>query len=962
MSLLEEILRASKPTKISKELSELPFAEGFWPWVAVGRKHLKKKAGHLLDLLSPAAAQLFERSLVTRLVHLAAPSFALELSIARMQRSLNGRTGRQRYLDFLRKTFWSRQGLSTFFEEYSEIARTVPLLIELWVAQAAEFLERLSNDLPLLAKSYNRGMPLGKIIFLAAGEGDTHQEGRSVYRLKFASGRELFYKPKDLSFAVAFHALFDQLKAWGVTPDLKGYTLLARDGYGWEEKVEHAPCKNQGEVARYFERSGMLLALLYIFDGVDAHYENLIACGEHPILIDLETFFHRGLFFPDRQQADGIVAHSVLATTLLPVFVEKPDGVRADISGLSGQRFAYTKPEWKHLGTDELQLVYEKNFTAHTLHQVFLGGVLQEPRQFVKEIMRGFRKTYMCIAENRSFFLQKGGWLDQVASFPMRIVLRPTRLYSYLLERCISPTIALHREEREKELRLLSKYWLEPGREHLSVIIEEEKRALQMRDVPIFHTFPKKRDLYSGERLILKRCLDGDGYERVSKRISTLSEEDCILQETFIDLSFYGKETEMHEAEKGIDCAPCEVKKLSRKDLVEEAIAIGEKILKRAYRSKDGSLGWVALEPKPEFERYELQPLTDALYGGKVGVAFFFAALHFMTKDKKWRKAAQGALKNLRDQIAQGKAESSIIAAGIGGMTGAGGLIYGLCKIGVMLTEPALIEDARKMVIEIKEKQIQKDRAYDVIGGSAGLILGLLALWEVTQEERILHLAERAAEHLCASVQESRRGFSWPNANGVSLLGFSHGVAGIAYALSKISSHVKNPAILKTIKNALKFERSYFCTENKNWPRLHKDQEPLFMCSWCHGAIGVGFSRLCMHDRYRDKAFEEEIEIAIEKTLGSVHLPKKLGLCCGALGGLEFLRSVENKLPHLTQKAKLEEIAATLFAFYKKQALEENAQREVHHPGLLQGASGVGYTLLRLADTTNSLPQVLLLE
>jgi lantibiotic modifying enzyme len=48
----------------------------------------------------------------------------------------------------------------------------------------------------------------------------------------------------------------------------------------------------QEEIKRYYQRAGQLLCLLYVLGANDCHNENLIACGEHPVLVDLETLMH----------------------------------------------------------------------------------------------------------------------------------------------------------------------------------------------------------------------------------------------------------------------------------------------------------------------------------------------------------------------------------------------------------------------------------------------------------------------------------------------------------------------------------------------------------------------------------------------------------------------------------------------------------------------------------------------
>ena len=70
----------------------------------------------------------------------------------------------------------------------------------------------------------------------------------------------------------------------------------------------------------------MLLCLLYVIGGTDCHYENLIANGEHLVLIDMETLMHHDTKLieesPETQKAEtGVIQEmwdSVLRTGLLP--------------------------------------------------------------------------------------------------------------------------------------------------------------------------------------------------------------------------------------------------------------------------------------------------------------------------------------------------------------------------------------------------------------------------------------------------------------------------------------------------------------------------------------------------------------------------------------------------------------------------------------------------------------------
>ena len=57
-----------------------------------------------------------------------------------------------------------------------------------------------------------------------------------------------------------------------------------------EEKIENIPCKNESEVEHYYFRMGIHLFLGYALGATDLHGENIIAHGEYPVIIDMETY------------------------------------------------------------------------------------------------------------------------------------------------------------------------------------------------------------------------------------------------------------------------------------------------------------------------------------------------------------------------------------------------------------------------------------------------------------------------------------------------------------------------------------------------------------------------------------------------------------------------------------------------------------------------------------------------
>ena len=132
----------------------------------------------------------------------------------------------------------------------------------------------------------------------------------------------------------------------------------------------------------------------------------------------------------------------------------------------------------------------------------------------------------------------------------------------------------------------------------------------------------------------------------------------------------------------------------------------------------------------------------------------------------------------------------------IGGAVGLGSVVYGLVCASLFLDAEELLDDARAAASLITLERIEQDQNLDIIGGSAGAILGLLALYRNSRDPEVLEQAAHCGYHLLENRTASATGHRvWKSLDGPLLTGFSHGTAGIAYALLKLL-----PAILKIIR------------------------------------------------------------------------------------------------------------------------------------------------------------------
>ncbi len=288
-------------------------------------------------------------------------------------------------------------------------------------------------------------------------------------------------------------------------------------------------------------------------------------------------------------------------------------------------------------------------------------------------------------------------------------------------------------------------------------------------------------------------------------RLQALSEKDLHSQITFIEGSLCA-----HVAHAGRHAPGSNTVEEAGRDanldamflptaemLEEQALAIAEQIVEHTICAPNGSATWIGLQNLPWAGRYQLQPLGYDLYSGTSGVALFLAAIDYVTKGKGsscYRDLALAATQPLC-QALRYRARQMVRVIGIGGASGLGSVVYALVCISRFLDKPSLLEEAQLAALLITEEQIVSDRALDIIAGSAEAILGLLALYDASPGQAILERAIACGQHLLRVRTRSASGErSWQTIGGRLLTGFSHGAAGIIYALLRLFAATRDAA------------------------------------------------------------------------------------------------------------------------------------------------------------------------
>jgi len=945
---------------------ELPFFE-IWARVATfALEGLGKACTSGFPLLARAAMGDLARHLVHQVSDLCAMA-AFE--------QFRGGTGGSRngaYGAFVEHQL--RRGLLPLFEEYPALARQLCRVLDTWIASTAEMLERIHADRELLARELSDGHTPGRIRHVEAGLSDRHAGGRRVAILEFESGLRVVYKPRAVDAEAALPQVLAWLETHGLDPVPRAVRALPRGSYGWMEYVRPGEPGDRESLDRWFRRAGALLCVTHVLGATDLHMDNVVATGEGPVVVDLETLLQPALRHPaagtgtsrEDDPFRSALQRSFLATGLLSFRQERPGSTPVEIGGILGRggyRLATGRRRWTGIGTDRLDVREENAVAPRGANVLCVDGEPVDPSGHVEALRDGFEAAYRIFMRSRDELLEGGGFVPALEGLSTRVVFRPSHLYVLVLRSMLQPRYQKDSLAASLLLESLNRPLLRlPDPPPVWPLVSVERRALEGLDLPRFTVPVEAEAIPDGGGRPLDGTLDLSGMEAFRHRLAALDDRDLDRQVRILEMIL---EPPGHavpeEAPAPATDSPTPSPGVSPTVLLEVACSIGSRLEELAVVGKDGALTWLV-----PGRVLETGGIPHALYDGACGPALLFASLARVTGEDRWKELAHRSLDFVGPLLEKPRYRSFLENETIGICSGLGGLVHTLGLAGHLLGEPALVEKASRVARLLEPGRIREDRRLDVVAGSAGALLALAGLHELTGEEWLLDRAGICAEHLVQrQVHSGEEAGGWPTIHDRPVAGFAHGASGIVTALARLQRHRPDRRLLESIREGLAFERTVFDPESRNWPLVVDTEtgEPprrIPMTAWCHGAPGIALARLELMAIESGEHVARELEVALETTLGTPSSGPH-HLCCGTLGRTDIV--LEAGL--LRHRPELIAAAEAMMGGVMRQNLERGrfalgrgGGASSEPPGFFQGLAGIGHACLRMARP-GELPSVL---
>lgn len=853
---------------------------------------------------------------------------------------LEGSDTKEEYNFFCSKIAGNPEKAEELLERYPVLERCIEDKTEYTAACYSEVIRHFAGDQEAIRRELCEGKSPGRITRITGAIADSHNNGRQVLKVHLDCGTELLHKPHSMENERKYGEFLSWLsEKTGI--DQYSYAFLSHEEYSWCSVVKYQTCTSEEQLKNYYKRLGVQLFLTFLLGTKDLHNENVIACGEYPVLIDLETLVNI-TYNRERKTVNEEIyyrlSQSVLYTGLLPFYCWNKDGTGINssaISGISGQQYPFKVPVVTGGGTSEMRIEYFYPKSRETENLATLEGRFFSPGRYKDELTAGFTAACRAVIAGKGEFLRLINGLEDTRS---RYLVADTQRYAMLLSSSYHPSLLTDGGDRET---FLYDVWRGRG-ENDNELVECETEELLEGDIPYFYYYLKEKDLHSAKGKVIKDYFSRPAIDILYERLRRLEESDIERQCEYIRLALElmpdSADDCMNRVYKGTYTETAE--KGERQKSIRY---LTDRLVKYAvWNAERTEVSWFTVQMSSYGKHtWNIMPMNLYLYDGLAGMLLIFQTLcrtDGREEIKEIARTLEEMLFRYTDEVLE--FPHRVKSRKTGMYEGEGSVIYTYLLLYRETGEDKYLDYAIRHA-KAAERLLEEDRSYDLLSGNAGAAMVFLYLYEETADSAYIELAGRAVRILAkyAAVQED--GIGWVTEKGFPPLGgMAHGNSGILMPVMRLWKLTGNREYEELAEQIWRYDEALYDPVINNWRDVRLNicgKEEAGTVAWCHGAAGILLSRIsCYRDAVTQKwkeRMKRDIVRAGEKT-ADYWKRDSMCLCHGTCGNLWILdRALEisgrtGGKQHVAEKLHL-------------------LPQEKLNPGFMDGYGGILYCMLK---------------
>lgn len=747
-----------------------------------------------------------------RLLRVGAKALILEMNRERQAGHLQGDDEFARKHDFCVK-LCSPAYREALFGKFPVLMRFCVQTTLYFLRFCRQLLKRIADNRTALMGRFDLPKPF-ELEHVQLDEGDLHDYGSSVAILT-VSGERVVYKPRALAMHRMFATLAHRCEKQAGFLSLQVSDVLDCGDYGFEEFVESRDCSTIDEVKRYYRRYGQIMGMVWLLNGNDMHFENIIPNGEYPQIVDFETMITNKVMYERHNEgAAGIVedaiarslAHSALLPSGMPV---NAMGERIDVSALNPETQKVPAIIAYAVDTDSDHAHYEHGEIRldKTLHVLSLNGVAMDPRPYRKVILDGFNVAVDALAD-----IGIDELLDIIGTDGrIRVLIRPTNNYARFQDFIYHPAVLSDMRDVEAILENLYVFPFTNKRIFIS-----EYDQLLAGDIPLFTTRVSSTEVIGADGTVIENACRQSAMDIIRIRHEHISDE-ARLQRRVIRNAL-GMPSSRNPLSIPKDWRDTGYARAVAEELMSEAV----------MDDATGTVAWLSSDRTDSSQQSGLKIGSNELYLGQTGTALLFQELGQRKHGERYSSFARRCAESVFRFQTAGPTESAF----------SGGLSrgYGALRLLTHDNNGTLRRHLRDIVQAMPRYTAEyvKDDAtpasglrVDYVTGAAGVIVLLLAMHELLSDDAILDHADRLGQRMIAAITPRWDDIAADD-DFVFPYGAAHGLESVALAFWRLYGATE--------------ECEYARFAHEAWSRAARRrarQHTRSLTKWCRGDIGV---------------------------------------------------------------------------------------------------------------------------
>ncbi len=895
----------------------------------------------------------------------------VETNIAKLDKRLLGDTSEERGKYYTHNLLKDMSYLKEVYLEYPELYKVMKRTVSYITNYFEEIISNTKANIGSLEKAFNEGKSLGKIQSVILGNGDTHNNGKTVATVMFKN-KTLMYKPRSFTMENAYEEFINWVNNWvpGFSPLKTCNTYSIKDA-GWMDFVEHIECDSMEDVNEFYFKMGELLCLFYTLNSKDCHCENIIANGKYPILIDLETVLHTDEF-DKNEQFDSIeeyignyIQNSVNSVLILPSLLQNfnTNGVMeiGAIGSAKPKKSPFKTQKITNFDSDNITVEEEYKEISDAGNYPLYKGEKIGGNGYIGSVKQGFINTYAWILNNKQEYMAK--IKELFSSVECRVIYKATNDYNQLISTSYHPDLLHNRMDRIVYFHRIGILIQDIKNFDQQKLYQTEIEAMLNGDVPSFKIYANSKAATNYKDEVVSDKYKKSIIETLEDKINKLSEMDLKKQVALIYLSYIGCKMET-DLPRGTNTLFSNGNGLEKEhNYLEEAHQIGEKIIERGFSIEvDGKKenSWICYVGFGD-DYYSINPVGWDLYKGNCGMALFFKNLGKSSKEEKYIQYAKDTLNSV-DRMINLNNVRDIETIGYGVYTGIYSYVYTLYKF---IQSNVYSETEEKAawkrlyeIIDFTNQNIVAHERIDVLAGISGVMGILSTLYnsiDKNYQEVVKEILNKIVQKLKKeAITISQEEISWTDDGDI---GYAHGNAGIMCHLARCYEILRDPEILDLVRKSLNYERNTRFNQDQNMWLI---REKAHYYSWCNGIGGLLLTKIMLYQTSaKDEKLIQEISLLIEQ-LKKYGFGTDFSICHGDIGSICILKYAAE---FMNDMQLMQQCTYTLNIFINNY-LKSQAESIyiIEDWGIMSGKSGIGLGLLDEYRKDNTIAELLCLN